>query len=112
MALKLAQFEMIKNKKKLRPIVMLDDLFDKLDDNRVSKVLKMVHDDVFGQLFISDTHPERLKKILDEKELKLDAMGSGSDYSSFIQHAGIPALNFLHCHYNCKIYFQIYPILT
>ena len=33
------------------------------------------------------------KKILDEKELKLDAMGSGSDYSSFIQHAGIPALN-------------------
>jgi N-acetylated-alpha-linked acidic dipeptidase len=33
------------------------------------------------------------KKILDEKELKLGAMGSGSDYSSFIQHAGIPALN-------------------
>jgi len=33
------------------------------------------------------------KKILEEKELKLGAMGSGSDYSSFIQHAGIPALN-------------------
>ena len=36
---------------------------------------------------------EAKKKILEEKDLKLDAMGSGSDYSSFIQHAGIPALN-------------------
>lgn len=73
MALKLAQFEMIKKHKALRPIVMLDDLFDKLDDNRVSRILKMVHDDIFGQLFITDTHPERLKKILDEFEIPFQA---------------------------------------
>jgi N-acetylated-alpha-linked acidic dipeptidase len=42
---------------------------------------------------ISAAGTEAKKKILDEKELKLDAMGSGSDYSSFIHHAGIPALN-------------------
>lgn len=42
---------------------------------------------------ISANTTEQKKKILDEKELKLGAMGSGSDYSSFIQHAGIPALN-------------------
>lgn len=39
------------------------------------------------------TSTDAKKKILDEKQLKLGAMGSGSDYSSFIQHAGIPALN-------------------
>lgn len=42
---------------------------------------------------ISVKNTEAKKGILDEKELKLDALGSGSDYSSFIQHAGIPSLN-------------------
>jgi N-acetylated-alpha-linked acidic dipeptidase len=42
---------------------------------------------------ISVNNVDQKKKILDENELKLGAMGSGSDYSSFIQHAGIPALN-------------------
>jgi N-acetylated-alpha-linked acidic dipeptidase len=42
---------------------------------------------------ISENNAVAKKRIWDEKELKLDAMGSGSDYSSFIQHAGIPALN-------------------
>ncbi|MEO6844119.1 MAG: transferrin receptor-like dimerization domain-containing protein, partial [Ginsengibacter sp.] len=42
---------------------------------------------------VSSTNTEARKKILDGKELKLGAMGSGSDYSSFIQHAGIPSLN-------------------
>ncbi len=42
---------------------------------------------------VSAKSAEAKKRIWDEKELKLDAMGSGSDYSSFIQHAGIPALN-------------------
>jgi N-acetylated-alpha-linked acidic dipeptidase len=42
---------------------------------------------------ISTTNTDARKKILDEKEMKLGAMGSGSDYSSFIQHAGIPSLD-------------------
>ncbi len=42
---------------------------------------------------IEATTTEAKKKVMDEKDLKLGAMGSGSDYSSFIQHAGIPSLN-------------------
>ncbi|MEO6290211.1 MAG: M28 family metallopeptidase [Ginsengibacter sp.] len=42
---------------------------------------------------ITSNGTEAKKKVLNEKDLKLDAMGSGSDYSAFIQHAGIPALN-------------------
>ena len=42
---------------------------------------------------INTDNIEQREKILNEKELKLGAMGSGSDYSSFIQHAGIPSLN-------------------
>ena len=68
-ALKLAHFEAVKKHKGFRPLIMFDDLFDKLDDRRVSKILKMVHDDIFGQLFITDTHSERLKKILSDFEI-------------------------------------------
>ncbi|HKR04433.1 MAG TPA: DNA replication and repair protein RecF, partial [Bacteroidia bacterium] len=69
MALKLAHFALIKKHKNLRPILMLDDLFDKLDDDRVSKILNMVHDDTFGQVFITDTHKERLKRILNDFDI-------------------------------------------
>ena len=63
-ALKLAQFEFVKNKSGLKPILLFDDIFDKLDENRVAKIIEMVNNDAFGQLFISDTHPERTEKIV------------------------------------------------
>lgn len=63
-ALKLAQFEFIKKQSNEKPILLFDDIFDKLDENRVSKIIKMVNDDNFGQLFISDTHSERTEAIL------------------------------------------------
>jgi DNA replication and repair protein RecF len=63
-ALKLAQFEFIKNKSGLKPILLFDDIFDKLDENRVTKIIEMVNKDSFGQLFISDTHPERTENIV------------------------------------------------
>ncbi|MFI5220434.1 MAG: DNA replication/repair protein RecF [Bacteroidia bacterium] len=68
-ALKLAQFELLKHHKNLKPVVMLDDLFDKLDDHRVNRILKLVKDHAFGQLFITDTHPERIKHILNDHEI-------------------------------------------
>ena len=58
-ALKLAQFEFIKKLNGVAPILLFDDIFDKLDETRVSKIIEMVNDETFGQLFISDTHPER-----------------------------------------------------
>jgi len=63
-ALKLAQFEFIKNQAKKKPILLLDDIFDKLDDKRVSQIIDLVNQDHFGQLFISDTHVERTEEVV------------------------------------------------
>jgi len=63
-ALKLAQFDFIKKKSKMKPILLLDDIFDKLDDNRVGQLLHLVNDENFGQLFITDTHDERTERLI------------------------------------------------
>ncbi len=63
-ALKLAQFDFVKKQSGEKPILLFDDIFDKLDEFRVSKIIKMVNNEEFGQLFISDTHPERTENIV------------------------------------------------
>jgi DNA replication and repair protein RecF len=63
-ALKLAQFDFIKAQSGVNPILLLDDIFDKLDENRVAQIIKLVNDEHFGQLFISDTHPERTENVI------------------------------------------------
>lgn len=62
-ALKLAQFDFLANAKHIKPILLLDDIFDKLDDSRVTKLMELVSKETFGQIFITDTHAERLKEI-------------------------------------------------
>jgi len=63
-ALKLAQFEFVKKQCGEKPILLFDDIFDKLDESRVGKIVEMVNNDEFGQLFISDTHAERTETII------------------------------------------------
>lgn len=63
-ALKLAQFDFIKAQSSVNPILLLDDIFDKLDEHRVAQIIKLVNDEQFGQLFISDTHPERTEDVI------------------------------------------------
>ncbi|AIZ42075.1 DNA replication/repair protein RecF [Cellulophaga baltica] len=63
-ALKLAQFHFIKEQSKTTPILLLDDIFDKLDENRVSHIISLVNDENFGQLFISDTHADRTENVI------------------------------------------------
>ena len=63
-ALKLAQFDFVKKQSGEKPILLFDDIFDKLDEFRVSKIIEMVNKEEFGQLFISDTHPERTENIV------------------------------------------------
>nr|WP_153208425.1 MULTISPECIES: DNA replication and repair protein RecF [unclassified Flavobacterium] len=65
-ALKLAQFEFMKKQSGELPILLFDDIFDKLDETRVQKIVTMVNDAVFGQIFISDTHAERTELIIKE----------------------------------------------
>tara|TARA_B110000503_G_scaffold13262_1_gene18026 strand:+ start:2109 stop:3188 length:1080 start_codon:yes stop_codon:yes gene_type:complete len=63
-ALKLAQFDFIKTQCKVNPILLLDDIFDKLDEHRVEHIITLVHNENFGQLFISDTHKERTENVI------------------------------------------------
>lgn len=64
-AMKLAQFEIIREQKGIKPILLLDDIFDKLDDERIGKLMTMVSSQVFGQLFFTDARPERTSRILE-----------------------------------------------
>lgn len=63
-ALKLAQFQFTKQIKGYNPILLFDDIFDKLDPRRVELLIQMVSEKDFGQIFITDTHTERLEIIL------------------------------------------------
>jgi len=62
-ALKLAQYSFLDQQKGFKPLLLLDDIFDKLDDLRVTKLMQMVSNNNFGQVFITDTNDARVKKI-------------------------------------------------
>lgn len=67
-ALKLAQFDCIKKEKGINPVLLLDDIFDKLDDSRIQKLIRMVASHSFGQIFLTDARPERSMSIFNEIE--------------------------------------------
>jgi DNA replication and repair protein RecF len=69
-ALKLAQFQFLLQKNTSSPILLLDDIFDKLDANRVERIIQLVTKDGFGQIFVTDTNRKFLDEIL--SGLKLD----------------------------------------
>jgi DNA replication and repair protein RecF len=65
-ALKLAEFEFIRKLTDIPPILLLDDIFDKFDANRVKQIISLVAENHFGQIFITDTNEIRLQGILKE----------------------------------------------
>jgi DNA replication and repair protein RecF len=75
-ALKFAQFDFIRSVNKVKPILLLDDIFDKLDSSRVEQIVKLVSDSNFGQIFITDTNREHLDGIIREV--------GGTDYKIFL----------------------------
>ena len=64
-ALKLAQYSLISEIKGERPILLLDDVCDKLDEHRVERLIRLVSGDAFGQIFITDCNEQRLRSLLD-----------------------------------------------
>lgn len=62
-ALKLAQFEIIHQETGVKPLLLLDDIFDKLDDHRIAQLTRLVVDQTFGQLFVTDARPERTRQM-------------------------------------------------
>lgn len=70
LALKLSQFDYIHSKKNIKPILLLDDIFDKLDKKRISHLLDLVGQKHFGQVFITDTNEVRVKEILESHNIE------------------------------------------
>ena len=64
LALKLAQFDFLSKTMGVKPILLLDDIFDKFDFERVSRILNLLEENGFGQVFITDTHLERVEKMI------------------------------------------------
>lgn len=62
--LKFAQFQFMKAQHPGTPILLLDDIFDKLDASRVAHIISLVNQDLFGQIFISDTHAARTEEVV------------------------------------------------
>lgn len=63
-SVKLAQYEFLRRGKGTQPLLLLDDVFDKLDDHRVSQLLELLHGADFGQIFLTDTHENRAEEII------------------------------------------------
>lgn len=69
-SLKIAQFEIMREARGFKPILLMDDVFDKLDDQRIEKIMNLVAGHTFGQIFVTDARPERTLSIF-------ESIGSG-----------------------------------
>ena len=78
-ALRLAQFDFLKNVSGITPLLLLDDIFDKLDADRVANIMRIVSDSSFGQIFVSDTNRQHIDETIE---------AVGSDYRIFNVVAG------------------------
>ncbi len=81
-ALKLAQYDFLLDRQGTKPILLLDDIFDKLDESRVSQLVRLVHNEKFGQIFITDTHPERTARLVRE----IDSEARVFDFNAVIHN--------------------------
>lgn len=69
-ALKFAQFAYLAKQKGVKPLLLLDDIFDKLDADRVSQIIQIVSETSFGQVFVTDTNREHIDEILKQHALE------------------------------------------
>lgn len=70
-ALKLAQYSYLQKYKNFKPLLLLDDIFDKLDNNRIHKLMEMVSHHDFGQIFITDANKNRVEAVFSEIEVEI-----------------------------------------
>lgn len=69
LSLKLAQYQLMKDKLACSPVLLLDDIFDKLDSSRIQQIIRLVSTENFGQVFFSDTEKHRMEKLFDENSV-------------------------------------------
>lgn len=75
LALKLAQFKQMQEVMGQTPILLLDDIYDKLDEERMKQLLNLVSEKGFGQIFITDTHPDRVASLFAVSGIELNSFG-------------------------------------
>lgn len=83
-AIKLAQYEILRGVKTEPPILLLDDIFDKLDEHRVKNLLQLILNQSFGQVFITDTHEGRIKDIFEASSLDFKIFPIDNDTIDFV----------------------------
>lgn len=78
-ALKLGQFKFLSEHKKRKPLLLLDDIFDKLDNERGDRLIELVGSDFFSQIFITDTQLNRIEPVLNkiQKESSIFMVDNG-----------------------------------
>jgi len=67
-SIKFAQYEFIRQSKTFKPFLLIDDIFDKLDNDRSQKLVELIAGDEFGQVFLTDTDDAHIKEVLNGKE--------------------------------------------
>ncbi len=73
-ALHLSKYNILKQQSDFKPLLILDDIFDKLDEHRLERLMGILSDDAFGQVFISDTSGKRVSQMLPKDQLHLISM--------------------------------------
>lgn len=86
-ALRLAQFDFLKAHTGITPLLLLDDIFDKLDASRVESIIEVVSDERFGQIFITDTNRTHLDEIVRRVSGDFAMMGVDSGECSLINRS-------------------------
>lgn len=86
LALRLAQFECLKENLKITPILLLDDIFDKLDQHRVQRLMSLVSDQHFGQVLVTDTDADRINKIFSEINVPYSMVDVSEEIEKVVQY--------------------------
>jgi DNA replication and repair protein RecF len=71
LAIKLAQFELISQYSGVKPLLLLDDIFDKLDVHRITRLMELVSNETFGQIFITDTTDTHIRDVFEKINVPL-----------------------------------------
>ncbi len=93
LALKLAQYDFLAGKKNTLPLLLLDDVYDKLDEERFTKLIERVSSSAFGQVFITDTHPERMQLLFKDSEAECSFFLVGDNGVNTVVSSNKVALN-------------------
>ena len=85
-ALKLAKFEYIRKMSGKKPVLLMDDVFDKFDSRRVEQIVKLVSENRFGQIFITDTHEDIIRSVLERINIEFKLFRIDSDIKEIVSN--------------------------